>query len=291
MPSNLPQPAFETPMQLGESPLWSPGEATLYWIDIPGRAVHRLHPASRAHRQWPMPSEPGCIALCDGGLVVALRSGLAFLDTERGQLSPFLQAPDIAAIGITNQRETTVLWDRATGQPSPTPSSGRTGARRQRCDQLRAQGHAARIQKKTGLVIDAYFSGTKLEWLLDNVPGARERAERGELAFGTIDSWLVWNLTGGRVHATDASNASRTMLFNLHTQDWDDELLALLRVPRAVLPEVVPFSGVMAKATLRCSARHARSPAWRATSRPPPSARPASRPAWPRTPMAPAASC
>ncbi len=93
MPSNLPQPAFETPMQLGESPLWSPGEATLYWIDIPGRAVHRLHPASGAHRQWPMPSEPGCIALCDGGLVVALRSGLAFLDTERGQLSPFLQAP------------------------------------------------------------------------------------------------------------------------------------------------------------------------------------------------------
>jgi glycerol kinase len=140
-------------------------------------------------------------------------------------------------------------------------------------------------------VIDAYFSGTKLEWLLDNVPGARARAEAGELAFGTVDSWLVWNLTGGRVHATDASNASRTMLFNLHTQDWDDELLALLRVPRAVLPEVVPSSGVIAESEPRCSAPRCPSRAWPATSRPPPSARPASRPAWPRTPTAPAASC
>jgi glycerol kinase len=154
---------------------------------------------------------------------------------------------DIAAIGITNQRETTVLWDRATGQPVTNAIVWQDRRTAQRCDQLREQGHAARIHQKTGLVIDAYFAGTKLEWLLDNVPGARARAEAGELAFGTIDSWLVWNLTGGLVHATDASNASRTLLFNLHTQDWDDELLDLLRVPRAVLPDVLPSSGVIAQ--------------------------------------------
>lgn len=149
------------------------------------------------------------------------------------------------AIGITNQRETTVLWDRKTGQPVANAIVWQDRRTAPRCDELRREGHAARIQKKTGLVIDAYFSGTKLEWLLDNVDGARGRAERGELAFGTIDSWLVWNLTGGRVHVTDASNASRTLLFNLQTQDWDDELLALLRVPRSVLPKVVPSSGVV----------------------------------------------
>ncbi|TWO69746.1 glycerol kinase GlpK [Caenimonas sedimenti] len=149
------------------------------------------------------------------------------------------------AIGITNQRETTVLWDRATGQPVANAIVWQDRRTAPRCDQLRQQGHAALIQKKTGLVIDAYFSGTKLEWLLDHVEGARARAERGELAFGTIDSWLVWNLTGGRVHVTDASNASRTLLFNLHTQDWDEELLALLRIPRGVLPKVVPSSGVV----------------------------------------------
>lgn len=152
-----------------------------------------------------------------------------------------------AAVGITNQRETAVLWDRATGQPVANAIVWQDRRTAARCDALRRQGRAAaRIQQKTGLVIDAYFSGTKLEWLLDNVPGARARAEAGELAFGTVDSWLVWNLTGGRVHATDASNASRTLLFDLHRQDWDDELLALLRVPRAVLPDVVPSSGVLA---------------------------------------------
>lgn len=155
---------------------------------------------------------------------------------------------DFAGIGITNQRETTVLWDRATGQPVANAIVWQDRRTAPRCDELRAQARTARvIQHKTGLVIDAYFSGTKLEWLLDHVPGARARAEAGELAFGTIDSWLVWNLTGGRVHATDASNASRTMLFNLRTQDWDDELLAILRVPRAVLPKVVPSSSVVAE--------------------------------------------
>jgi glycerol kinase len=153
---------------------------------------------------------------------------------------------DVAAIGITNQRETTLLWDRATGQPVANAIVWQDRRTAGRCDELRRQGHAALIQKKTGLVIDAYFAGTKLEWLLDNVPGARARAEKGELAFGTIDSWLVWNLTGGRVHATDASNASRTLLFNLHTHDWDDELLALLRIPPSVLPDVVPSSEVIA---------------------------------------------
>jgi glycerol kinase len=154
---------------------------------------------------------------------------------------------DYTAVGITNQRETTVLWDRATGQPVANAIVWQDRRTAARCDQLRQQGHAARIQKKTGLVIDAYFSGTKLEWLLDNVPGARARAEAGELAFGTVDSWLVWNLTGGRLHVTDASNASRTLLFDLRRMDWDDELLALLRIPRAVLPKVVPSSGVMAE--------------------------------------------
>jgi glycerol kinase len=157
------------------------------------------------------------------------------------------QADAFVALGITNQRETTVLWDRTTGQPVANAIVWQDRRTAARCDALRAQASAARIQLKTGLVIDAYFSGTKLEWLLDHVPGARARAEAGELAFGTIDSWLVWNLTGGRVHATDASNASRTLLFNLHTQDWDDELLALLRIPRAVLPDVMPSSGVIAE--------------------------------------------
>jgi glycerol kinase len=154
----------------------------------------------------------------------------------------------IVALGITNQRETAVLWDRATGQPVANAIVWQDRRTAPRCDELRRQGKAASlIQKKTGLVIDSYFSGTKLEWLLDHVPGARARAERGELAFGTVDSWLIWNLTGGRVHATDASNASRTMLFNLHTQDWDDELLGLLRIPRSVLPRVVASSGIVAE--------------------------------------------
>jgi glycerol kinase len=150
---------------------------------------------------------------------------------------------EVAAIGITNQRETTVLWDRASGAPLARAIVWQDRRTAPDCDRLRAEGHAERIQQKTGLVLDAYFSGTKLAWLLDHVPGARARAEAGELAFGTIDSWLVWNLTGGRVHATDPSNASRTLLFDIHANAWDDELLALFRIPRAVLPEVRPSSG------------------------------------------------
>lgn len=157
-------------------------------------------------------------------------------------------SPDqaIAAIAITNQRETTVLWDRQTGQPLANAIVWQDRRTVEHCEALRQLGHQALIQEKTGLVLDAYFSGTKLAWLLDNVPGARARAERGELAFGTVDSWLVWNLTKGQAHVTDPSNASRTLLFNLSTLAWDDELLALLKIPRALLPEVVPSSGIVA---------------------------------------------
>jgi len=157
---------------------------------------------------------------------------------------------DIAAIGITNQRETTVLWDRRTGRPVAHAIVWQDRRTAPYCDELRAAGHEPMIARKTGLVLDAYFSGTKLKWLLDQVPGARARAVNGELAFGTIDSWLVWNLTGGREHVTDPSNASRTLLYDIHRGDWDDELLALFDVPRAVLPRIVPSSGVVATAPL-----------------------------------------
>ncbi len=159
-------------------------------------------------------------------------------------------AHDIAAIGITNQRETTVLWERATGRPIANAIVWQDRRTAPMCDALRAAGHSASIAQKTGLVLDAYFSGTKLQWLLDNVEGARKRAEHGELAFGTIDAWLIWQLTGGTIHCTDASNASRTMLFNIHAGDWDDELLRLFDIPRALLPTVVPSSGVCAMAAI-----------------------------------------
>ncbi|MGE8320317.1 MAG: glycerol kinase GlpK [Comamonas sp.] len=151
-----------------------------------------------------------------------------------------IRAADVRALGITNQRETTVLWNRATGEPVHHAIVWQDRRAEPACAQLREQGHAAAIQAKTGLLVDAYFSGTKLQWLLNEVPGARAAAERGELAFGTVDSWLIWQLTGGRRHVTDVSNASRTMLFNVHSNQWDDELLALLGIPRALMPEVLP---------------------------------------------------
>ena len=156
---------------------------------------------------------------------------------------------DIAAIGITNQRETTVVWDRKTGEPIHNAIVWQDRRTAGFCDKLRADGHDKLVQEKTGLVIDAYFSGTKVNWLLDNVPGARQRAERGELAFGTIDSWLIWKLTNGAVHVTDESNASRTMFLNIHTRDWDDELLKVLNVPRSVLPQVKSSSEVYGEST------------------------------------------
>jgi glycerol kinase len=143
---------------------------------------------------------------------------------------------DIAAIGITNQRETVVVWDRKTSEPIFHAIVWQDRRTAPICDQMRADGLERLIESKTGLVIDAYFSGTKVSWLLENVPGARDRAERGELAFGTVDSWLIWKLTNGSVHVTDETNASRTMLFNIHTRDWDDELLQALHVPRSNRP-------------------------------------------------------
>ena len=155
-----------------------------------------------------------------------------------------LTASDIAAIGITNQRETTVVWDRATGQPICHAIVWQDRRTAGACDRLRKAGKAAMIRRKTGLVVDAYFSGTKLQWILQNVPGAKARARAGQLAFGTVDSWLVWNLTGGRTHVTDVSNASRTMLFDLKTCDWDDDLLKLFGIPRSMLPAVRASSEV-----------------------------------------------
>ncbi len=151
---------------------------------------------------------------------------------------------EIAAIGITNQRETSVVWDRKTGQPvyhAIVWQDRRTAAY---CDELKTAGHAAGIQQKTGLIIDAYFSATKLKWVLDNVEGARKKAENGELAFGTIDTWLVWKLSNGKVHVTDVSNASRTMLFNIHSLQWDEDLLKLFDIPASVLPEVKASSEI-----------------------------------------------
>ncbi len=155
-----------------------------------------------------------------------------------------IAASDIAAIGITNQRETTVLWDRTTGKPIYNAIVWQDRRTADTCDQLKAAGQEKLVQSKTGLVIDAYFSGTKIKWLLDNVSGAREKANRGELAFGTIDSWLIWKLTNGGLHITDSTNACRTMIYNLHTGEWDDELLTLLDIPRSLLPEVRSSSEV-----------------------------------------------
>ncbi|MEO8520789.1 MAG: glycerol kinase GlpK [Acidobacteriota bacterium] len=151
---------------------------------------------------------------------------------------------DVAAIGITNQRETAVVWDRETGEPVSNAIVWQDRRTAEFCDRLKADGHEAMVRERTGLVIDAYFSGSKIRWILDHVPGARARAEAGKLAFGTVDSWLVWKLTSGAVHITDVTNASRTMLFNINTLAWDDELLALLGVPASMLPEVRASSEV-----------------------------------------------
>jgi glycerol kinase len=153
-------------------------------------------------------------------------------------------AERIAGIGITNQRETTILWERETGAPVHNAIVWQCRRTAERCAELNAQGHGETVRRKTGLVIDAYFSGTKLAWLLDNVEGARARAKKGQLAFGTVDSFLVWRLTGGAVHVSDASNASRTMLYNIHDRCWDESLLGLLEIPRGVLPEVWACSEV-----------------------------------------------
>ena len=151
-------------------------------------------------------------------------------------------AADIAGIGITNQRETTIVWDRETGEPIYRAIVWQCRRTAAICDELKAQGYTEMIRQKTGLVLDAYFSATKLKWILDNVPGARQKAEAGELMFGTVETWLIYKLTCGKIHVTDYSNASRTMLFNIHTLDWDDDILRLLNIPRCILPTPVPNS-------------------------------------------------
>lgn len=157
-----------------------------------------------------------------------------------------INGKNLAAIGITNQRETTIVWDRESGEPVYNAIVWQDRRTAKFCDQLKEQGYEEAVKSKTGLVIDAYFSGTKVNWILENVPGARERAEAGKLAFGTVDSWLVWKLTRGEKHLTDITNASRTMLFNIHTCEWDAELLKMLNIPKSMLPEVKASSEVMA---------------------------------------------
>jgi len=160
-----------------------------------------------------------------------------------------LTASDLAAVGITNQRETTIIWDRETGDPIHNAIVWQDRRTSGLCDRLKDQGHLDLFQEKTGLILDAYFSGTKIKWILDHVDGARQRARNGELAFGTVDSWLVWRMTGGNRHITDATNASRTLLYNIHDGAWDDELLSILDVPRSLLPEVKDSSAVYGHTT------------------------------------------
>jgi glycerol kinase len=179
----------------------------------------------------------------DANEIWATQYGVAAEAMTKAKLDP----KEIAAIGITNQRETTVVWNRETGEPVGRAIVWQDRRTAGFCDQMKREGLEGTIRKKTGLVIDAYFSGSKLRWILDNVSGARAAAEKGKLAFGTVDSWLIWKLTGGKVHVTDPSNASRTMLYNIRTGEWDDELLKILNVPRSVLPRVAKSSEVYGK--------------------------------------------
>ncbi len=181
----------------------------------------------------------------DPEAIWSTQSGVAAEAVAAAGIAP----SDVAAIGLTNQRETTVVWERATGRPVYNAIVWQDRRTAGAVDRLKAAGVEGLIRDRTGLVLDAYFSATKLAWILDNVDGARRRAEAGELAFGTVDTWLVWKLTGGAVHVTDVTNACRTMLFDIRTLDWDDELLELLGIPRAVLPGVCPSSGVFGEAS------------------------------------------
>jgi glycerol kinase len=203
-----------------------------------------------------------------------------------------VQASDIAAVGVTNQRETTVVWERSSGRPVYNAIVWQDTRTDQICNELSADGGQDRFRPKTGLPIATYFSGPKIKWILDNVDGVRSKAESGEVLFGNIDTWVIWQVTGGPdggVHVTDVSNASRTMMMNLETLDWDDEILGILGVPRAMLPEIRASSEVYGEA--KGISPGSRSPATSATSRPRSSARPASRSARRRTPTGRATSC
>ena len=210
------------------------------WTRAPQFPGHPVQPGRRDRLPGPAPlpqiyPQPGWVE----------HDPLEIWATEKRALAEAVGAAhidpkQIAAIGITNQRETTVIWDRATGQPVHNAIVWQCRRTAPLCDELKEQGLGPLVTERTGLLIDAYFSGTKLRWLLDNVPGLRQRAERGELCAGTVDSWLIWNLTGGAAHVTDYSNASRTMLFNIHTLEWDADLCAALDIPMSLLPEPLP---------------------------------------------------
>ena len=203
---------------------------------------HAGNVLASAQREFPQHfPQPGWVEHDPNDLWITQRD-VAIEAVHRANLS----STDVAAIGITNQRETTLVWDRRTGEPVYNSIVWQDRRTSVLCDELNAAGHLPMVQAKTGLVIDAYFSATKLRWILDNVPGVRDRAALGELAFGTVDSWLLWKLTDGAMHATDVTNASRTMLFNLNTGDWDDELLTLFGVPRAMMPAIRACSEVFA---------------------------------------------
>jgi glycerol kinase len=191
-------------------------------------------PVATAQKEFPQHYPQSAWVEHDPNDIWGSQSGVAAEVLAKANITP----KDVKAIGITNQRETTLVWNKKTGQPIHNAIVWQDRRTAKFIDDLKAQGLAETFQKKTGLVLDAYFSGSKVRWLLDNIPDARKQAEAGELAFGTVDTWLVYKLTGGRVHVTDVSNASRTLMFNIHTLQWDDELLELLQVPRAMLPEV-----------------------------------------------------
>ena len=188
--------------------------------------------------------EPGLVEH-DAGEIWSTQVGVATEAIIKAGITP----QEVAAIGITNQRETTLLWDRTTGEPLHNAIVWQDRRTSAYCDELKARGLAKNIQEKTGLIVDAYFSATKIKWILDNVAGAREKAAAGQIAFGTMDSWLIWKLTDGRVHVTDVTNASRTMVYNIHTLDWDQELLDLFDIPRSILPEVKSSSEVYGETT------------------------------------------
>ena len=193
-----------------------------------------LHPIASAQEEFPQHyPRPGWVEHDPADLWSTVAATARAAIEKSG-----VKATDIAAIGITNQRETTLIWDRTTGQPIHPAIVWQDRRTADTCSALKAAGHEAMITARTGLLLDPYFSGTKIKWLLDHVEGARAKAERGDLAFGTVDSWLIWNLTGGKVHATDATNASRTLLYNIATGEWDADICALLDIPRSLLPQV-----------------------------------------------------
>jgi glycerol kinase len=206
---------------------------------------HESIPVSTAQKEFTqLYPQPGWVEH-DAGEIWSTQAGVALEAITRAGID----SSQIAAIGITNQRETTVVWNKLSGKPVYNAIVWQDRRTAAYCDQIKLAGHGARIQQKTGLIIDAYFSATKINWILEHVEGARQLAKNGHLAFGTIDTWLIWNLSQGKLHITDVSNASRTMLFNIHSLEWDQELLALFGIPQSILPEVRSSSEVVGNAT------------------------------------------